>query len=121
MQVTLIQEQISLRKVRGTLLWIVDAPLTVVIDDKTYTIPQEFSTNLASTPRVMWSVFPPSGIYTEAAVVHDYLYSGNTELTRKEADMVFKALCDSLGVGSVRKNLMYAALRLFGGPNYKKS
>lgn len=36
-------------------------------------VPVGFSTDLASVPRLLWSIFPPLGKYSKAAVIHDYL------------------------------------------------
>jgi hypothetical protein len=38
------------------------------------TIPAGFVTDFASIPRFLWSIYPPTGRYQEAAVVHDWLY-----------------------------------------------
>ena len=37
-------------------------------------VPTGFVTDLASIPRVFWSVLRPDGEYAYAAVIHDYLY-----------------------------------------------
>lgn len=44
-------------------------------DELTVTVPIHFKTDFASTPRFLWAFFPPYGKYTEAAVLHDYLYA----------------------------------------------
>ena len=43
--------------------------------DFNVTVPIHFKTDFASTPRFLWAFFPPYGKYTEAAVLHDYLYA----------------------------------------------
>ena len=52
-------------------------------------VPEGFSTNFASVPRVFWAIYPPWGKYGKAAVVHDYLYKNHNGFTRKEADDIF--------------------------------
>lgn len=42
--------------------------------DTTIRVPAGFVTDFASIPRAFWVVFPPTGKYGKAAVVHDYLY-----------------------------------------------
>lgn len=37
-------------------------------------VPKGFVSDLASVPRVFWGVFPRTGPYAYAAIVHDYLY-----------------------------------------------
>ncbi len=38
------------------------------------TVPKGFVTDLASTPRRVWALYPPFGKYLSASIVHDYLY-----------------------------------------------
>ena len=38
-------------------------------------VPAGFITDGASVPRALWWLFPPTGRYFQAAVVHDYLLS----------------------------------------------
>ena len=51
--------------------------------DKTkgVTVPVGFITDFASTPRIIWSIIPPTGRYTKAAALHDYLYSNPKSVT----------------------------------------
>lgn len=37
-------------------------------------VPSGFLTDFASIPRGLWNIFPPTGEYGRAAVIHDYLY-----------------------------------------------
>lgn len=37
-------------------------------------VPEGFITDFASIPRFLWSIYPPTGRYQEAAVIHDWLY-----------------------------------------------
>ncbi|ECG8634089.1 DUF1353 domain-containing protein, partial [Salmonella enterica subsp. salamae] len=45
-------------------------------DDNTDVIevPAGFVTDLATIPRIFWSLMPPDGKYAKAAIIHDYLY-----------------------------------------------
>src|SRR5258708_33483224 len=38
------------------------------------TVPVGFVTDLASVPRVFWSLLPPAARYSYPAIIHDYLY-----------------------------------------------
>ena len=72
-----------------------------------------FITDLASIPRLFWSVFPPFGKYTDAAVLHDFLYRTQT-LPRAIAD---GALMDGMklcGVNWITRQTIYRAVRAFG-------
>ncbi len=74
---------------------------------------REFGTDLASVPRwARWAVSKVDGI--EASVVHDWMYVTRA-LPRAEADAAFKAILKASGVGRIKRNIMYAAVRAGGG------
>lgn len=80
-----------------------------------------FDTDYASVPRLFWSLYPPDGSYTPAAVIHDALYfyqcapAGNPRwITRAEADRVFLEAMTALGVPALRRRLLYTAVRAGG-------
>jgi hypothetical protein len=77
-----------------------------------------FETDLASTPRWLWSLLPPFGKYAGAAIIHDYLYQAH-EGTRKQADVVFREAMQEQRVPRYKRELMYRAVRLFGGRGWK--
>lgn len=83
-----------------------DAPAVVV--------PAGFVTDLASIPRVFWSVLPTDGAYTFPAIVHDYLYWVQ-KYPRNTADSVFRYGMDDMKVSSVVAATIYAAVRAGGG------
>ena len=83
------------------------------------TVPKGTITDLASTPRIMWVVFPPIGKYSKAAIIHDYLYANAID-TKRFADDVFLDAMTVLGVPKWRRYLMYWAVHVFGRGNYKK-
>jgi hypothetical protein len=78
-------------------------------------IPEGFVTDFASVPQFLWGIFPPWGKYSEAAVVHDFLYTGFFKCTRKQADQVFLQLMERMEVPLWKRQTMYAAVRMFGG------
>ncbi len=57
----------------------------------TITVPAGFYTDFASTPRFLHPVWPPTGDYENAAVIHDHAYYAGAG-TRKEADKMFLAV-----------------------------
>jgi hypothetical protein len=81
---------------------------------KIIVIPKGFITDFASIPRGLWNIFPPTGKYGKAAVVHDFLYR-MTKMDRKEADEIFLAAMEDLGVNVVTRKIIYRAVRVFGG------
>jgi len=89
-------------------------PLTEVV------IAEGFVTDFASTPKFLYPWFPPIGIYNKAAMVHDFLYSESTPITRAEADKFFLQAMEVLKVPAWKRRLMYFAVRLFGASHYVK-
>ena len=85
------------------------------------TVPAGYKTNGADIPRLLWRLFPPnSPEYMPAVVVHDYLCDMADELVDKkerkqaffEADCVFNQILRKLGVGVLKRQLFYRAVRL---------
>lgn len=76
-------------------------------------VPKDFVTDLASIPKIFWNILPPFGKYTEAAVIHDYVY--RTHLFRR-------AVCDGILLEAMRlcdvprwqRVVIYLAVRAFG-------
>ena len=79
-------------------------------------VPKGFVTDLASTPRLLWSIYPPFGDYINAAVVHDYLYS--IKFPRDSADKTLRRILKRDGVPFITRWCFYTAVRLFGWLNY---
>lgn len=113
------------------------SPFTYYIDrlegDLKVEVPIYFRTDFASVPRVFWRVIPPVGLYGKAAVVHDYLCehgtawqkgdSGNWSfyaVSRKEADQIFRDAMAVLGVGKVKRNVMFWGVKLYSIFTFKK-
>lgn len=119
MKVTVVSAQEDLPllpDLSGRKFTVLDEYLAVVeIDDRILKIkiPAGFETDLASVPRILWSWIPPTGKYLRAAVVHDYLYCVQT-VSKAEADAIFKAMSRFFGVGWMRAQLMYIAVRIGG-------
>src|SRR5262249_18002100 len=96
-------------------------PLDVTFDYPgyvtTYQVPDashpDFTTDLASVPIVLAWLIPRYGIYTRAAIVHDYLCELAVDGTwiRRDADMVFRDLLKTEQVGFLQRWAMWAAVR----------
>lgn len=101
---------------------ILNEPFSVKVreHDLLITVPEAFMTDFASIPRLFWTILPPWGKYSPAAVVHDFLYWSKM-VRRKEADQVFLILMQRLGVATWKRRIMYRAVRIFGGFRYGKN
>jgi len=109
--------------------------LTFLEDDKFYligdfvyksvkfgdiTCPEMYLTDGTSIPRWLQLIGSPwSGKYPRAAVIHDWLCFSEGEiigadkrLTKKESDQVFLEMLEFLGVGSIKRHIMYRAVRI---------
>ncbi len=66
---------------------------------------------------MFWWLVPRYGRFTEAAVLHDYLcrLAKEGSFSRCDADGIFRRTLKELGVGYVRRRIMWAAVRWGGG------
>jgi hypothetical protein len=94
------------------------APLAYDSDllQRRITVPKDFRTDFASVPRLPLAYMVVGGKGARAAVVHDFLYSGGLEVTRAQADAVFREALAASGYGRIVRGLMYAGVRV-GGAN----
>lgn len=90
-------------------------------------IPAGFVTDFASMP--FGVVFKsPGGKWDKPAIVHDLLYrrgwievdQHRRTITRAEADQVFREAMEVAGVDSIRRTIIYAGVRLGGGPAWTR-
>lgn len=94
--------------------------IRVTIDEKKYTVPKDFETDLASIPRPLWSVFAPqySG-FVAPAILHDYLYRCSNNISRQFADEVLYSALISQNVTPFTASKFYLGVRLFGGSHFE--
>ncbi|ENM4473285.1 DUF1353 domain-containing protein [Salmonella enterica] len=83
-------------------------------------VPAGFVTDLASVPRIFWTLLPPDGKYAKAAMIHDYMYD-NALRTKKEADLIFLDGMTVLDVPKWKRTIMYWAVRLFDRGSYTQN
>ncbi len=84
-------------------------------------VPEGYLTDIASVPRIFWSLVPPDGGYGQAAVLHDYLceylqywVAGEIRhITRKETDDVLMEAMIALGVPSWKRSMIYRAVCVY--------
>lgn len=84
-------------------------------------VPAGYVTDFASVPRMFSWLIPAFGIYTRAAIVHDYLITDILpkqahlevpEFTSRDVDGIFRRILRELGVPVTRRWLMWAGVRL---------
>jgi hypothetical protein len=67
--------------------WVLLADLVWVgLNGDVIRVPRGFHTDFASTPRIFQNLFPPTGAWTKAAVVHDWLCVGLNNYRRDMKD-----------------------------------
>jgi len=91
-------------------------PFSFTIDGELLTIPKGFITDFASVPRFFWRICPPWGRSWRAATIHDFLYS--IGYPRERADLYFKDAMMLDGVPWWRREMMFRAVRVFGGDHW---
>jgi hypothetical protein len=79
----------------------------------TFTVPAGFITNFASVPRIPIVYELAGDTASDAATVHDYLYSTHI-VPRSVADAVLREASDVTAVPDWRRQLMWAGVRIFG-------
>lgn len=76
-------------------------------------VPIGFVTDFASIPRVFWSILRPDGMYSYAAIIHDYLY-WEQFLSREISDEILKMCMEDFKVDSSTVATIYAGVRIGG-------
>lgn len=87
---------------------------------RTFVVPAGFTTDFASVPRFFWRLFPPTGKYGKASVIHDFCYRTGI-VSRRAADAIFFDAMRHLGVRFPTRYLMWSAVRVFGWAAYRKA
>lgn len=93
--------------------WRLLADLRYHAKHEDFVVPRDTLTDFASVPRLFTWLVPTSGTYTKAAVLHDFLCS-TAPVPRNDADGIFRRAMGELGVATVRRYVMWGAVR-FGG------
>jgi hypothetical protein len=84
----------------------------------TFDVPARFTTDFASVPRVAVWLLPRYGRWTQAAILHDYLWhlSRTEGFKKSDADGIFNRALRELGVPYLRRWVIWAAVRWASGP-----
>jgi hypothetical protein len=83
------------------------------------TVPMGTKSDGASTPKSIWNLIPPFGVYWKATFLHDYLYR-NTERTRGECDSILLEAMEVLGTPLLERDTIYKAVAEFGNMAFQK-
>jgi hypothetical protein len=83
-------------------------------------IPAGFVTDYASIPRPLWTIASPQSDYSEAAIIHDYLY-WTQSCTRLQADNIFLIAMKEDGVGRFKRWAVYRAVRGAGQGSWEEN
>lgn len=111
-------DPVRLMPAPGTGKYVLVRPLSYQVgflgSEVVVTVPDGFMTDLASIPRILWSILPPHDPdYAGAAVLHDYLYEWKGGIfTRVVADAIFYEAMRVLGVPAWKAVFMYLAVRM---------
>ena len=95
------------------------------------TVPDGFLFDLASIPRIFWSLIAPFELSITAPLLHDFLYHfrGNPpagsvtpsrRYSRVDADRLFRRVMEIEGVPGWRRTLAYLAVRAFGWLGWRR-
>ena len=113
-------DQLMLQDIDGYRM-LIAAPFRYVLDNgDIVNVAAGFETDLASVPRLFWTLLPACGPHNRAAVVHDWLYARRRIETvdgkirkprRNECDWIFLVALKDCGVGWVKRNAMWLAVR----------
>lgn len=81
--------------------------------ERIFTIPAGFRTDFASVPRPFVWLLPKYGVYTRAAILHDFLVV-HKPVSAVEADRLFNLALKELGTPLIRRWIMWAGVRIGG-------
>lgn len=103
-----------------------DAPLYYELEGLKFKVPRGFITDFATVPKFLWWLFGPTGLWTWAAVLHDWLikllWMKHPPVNGREADRLFRLALAEVDVNLVSRWLMWTGVRwgaLFNGRRNK--
>ncbi|GAA5059172.1 hypothetical protein GCM10023318_39400 [Nocardia callitridis] len=91
--------------------WRVVEPLEYHGETESFEIPAGFRTDFASVPRPFVWLVPTYGVYTKAAILHDYLRSSKV-VSEADGDGLFRRCLRECGVSMPQRWMMWTAVRL---------
>lgn len=94
--------------------WQLVVPLAYKGNEQNFLVPAGYISDLASVPRITAWLVPKNGLYSRAAVLHDYLLTDALKvgkITSNDADGLFRKAMRELGVPRVKRWLMWTGVR----------
>lgn len=94
--------------------WRLLEPVCYAGNDQNFLVPEGYVTDFASVPRICIWLIPKYGLYTQAAILHDYLLTDCLpagKVSSNDADGLFRRALRELGVPPVRRWLMWTGVR----------
>lgn len=76
-------------------------------------VPRGFVTDLASIPRIFWSILRPDADYAYAAIIHDFLY-WQQRLSKNKADTILKMSMEDFQLSKPIVASIYYAVVILG-------
>lgn len=104
-----IQGKVSVEEIDEK-YWLLLEPVIYQGAKQNFTVPAGFTTDFASVPTAFTWLIPRYGVYTKAAVLHDYLCA-EKPVNRSDADGIFRRAMRELEVSFLRRWMMWAAVR----------
>lgn len=83
-------------------------------------VPKGFVTDLASIPRMFWSLLRPDGEYTYPAIIHDYLY-WTQNISKEKSDLIFRLAMEDFNINSATSLIIYNAVSSGGSSAWKNN
>jgi len=90
--------------------WQLIEPIRYKAKHQEFIVPKGFKTDFATVPPIFTWLIPTYGLYTKAAILHDYLCKKKI-ISRADADGIFRRTMRELGVSFIRRWMMWAAVR----------
>jgi hypothetical protein len=112
--VTFVTKEIEVRVVDDT-MWELLKDVVYKDHDVEYRVPDGYRTDFASVPRATSWLYPRTGAYSAAAIVHDWLITDMLPtgyIEPNHIDFVFRNAMKELGVPFARRWVMWAGVRL---------
>lgn len=88
-------------------------PLVYEGKHETFRVPDSVFTDLASVPSPLQWFAPSAGVYTRAAILHDWTceLAGHGAISSRDSDGIFRRVLREAGVPRVKRWLMWAGVR----------
>lgn len=97
------------------------SPINFTVDNRNFTIPADFETDLASVPRLTWSILSPAhSSIIRPAIIHDWFYRKTCDFNRLQTDLIFYHMLINDGVSRFEASILYYGVRIFGGLYYNE-